>query len=66
MGYNTVTCWKCRKPIDTTNPEKDPYFRSVTHNTYMHLGCFEDYERETDCGAKGYMDMPKLRTKTTQ
>ena len=43
---------KCKhegKKIDTARAVTDPehyYFRSVTHNYYMHLDCFGKYEKE--------------------
>jgi hypothetical protein len=48
--YTQKECWYCGKPVDTTIPDKVPYFHSVTHGTYMHLSCFEKYEQELEKG----------------
>jgi len=34
-------CYYCNKPVDVIN---EFFFHSVTHNVYMHLPCFEEYE----------------------
>lgn len=54
-SYTSFRCWKCGKMVDTTIPDKEPYFHSITHGIYMHLKCFEQYERELLHGkAYGY------------
>jgi hypothetical protein len=60
MKGSKFNCWFCGKHVDTFHPDKHPYFRSVTHDIYMHLECAEKYEKLLGEGKiKPYQNGPR-------